>query len=149
MSKSCALRVSTLVAISGFDWSPVLANGSDYACPIEPMNLFGPMFDPVPVPGLNTEFGTFESWPLTPELASLGFVAHRASDGAFLVFPNRLSATMLSWSKLIGPGDEVCASRVVAVFQSESESQTIAPLIEAIKLEEPSAEFIRPIMQDV
>ncbi|MCB1387675.1 MAG: hypothetical protein KDK12_00735 [Rhodobacteraceae bacterium] len=127
----------------------VQANGVSHSCPPDPVNLFAPMFDPVPVPGLNTELGTFEPWPLEPELAALGFVARRVSDGAFVVIPNELTATLLSWAKISEPDGEVCASRIVAVFESEGQSQAIAPLIEAIRDQEQAATFVRPIMQDV
>src|SRR4051812_20300315 len=59
-------------------------------------NTFSPLFDPPPVPGMNTEFGKFESWALTPEQAKLGFVARRASDNAYLVIPNDVQPKQLS-----------------------------------------------------
>lgn len=145
-------RIAQTVALCGIligAGSSVYANGVSHSCPLDPVNLFAPMFDPVPVPGLNTELGTFEPWPLEPELASLGFVARRVSDGAFVVIPNELRATLLSWAKIVEPDGEVCASRIVVVFEADGQSQAIAPLIQAIQDQEQTATFVRPIMQDI
>jgi hypothetical protein len=147
--------IITSALIVGLAATDASANGDGLptsACTPVRTNTFMPLFDPVPVPGLNTEFSKFESWPLTTEQAKLGFVAKRSSDGAFLVIPNRVEAKFLSWTKLVRTKDKqrgVCASRIVATFQGESDAADLRPLIEAIKAVEPKAKFVRPIMQDV
>jgi hypothetical protein len=132
------------------------ANGSgpppSSTCAPVRTNTFMSLFDPVPVPGLGTEFGKFEAWPLTPEQARIGFVARRASDGAFLIIPNRVSARRQSWVRLTrgrGSNRQVCASRLVATFESDAEASDLQPLVAAIQMAEPSARFVRPIMQNV
>jgi hypothetical protein len=115
-------------------------------------NTFTPLFHPVPVPGLNTEFGKFEPWPLTPEQTKIGFVAKRTADSAYLVIPNSVHPRLIAWIKLVSrtrKKEVVCASRIVVTFESEADTSSLAPLVSAVRGADANAQFLRPIMQNV
>ena len=112
-------------------------------------NIFTPAFDKPE--RRSTAPGNFDAWPLTPELAKIGFIARRP-DNTFLVIPNKINSKNLGWIQLTtgrGNSERICASRIVAVFESEADSQELKPLIEAVKLSSPNAKFVRPLMQSV
>lgn len=128
---------------------PKKSGDEPIACAPIRTNTFTPILD-TPDKKSGTP-GNFDAWPLTPELAKIGFIARRP-DNTFLVIPNQLKAKDIGWVQLTrgtGSAERICASRIVAVFESEAESLEVKPLIDAIRSANGGAKFVRPLMQSV
>lgn len=112
-------------------------------------NTFMPLFgEPIKY----EKSGGFEPFPLTPEQAKIGFLAWRAADGVYIVVPNKIAPTMISWVQLTtkkGNAQIVCASRVAIVFEVESATSDYSSLVQIAKANTPNARFVRPLMQNV
>lgn len=155
----CTAIASTLTAIY------VLLTGSAFAadlpkwwttpsrdCAPVKTRTYTALFDPGPTPGLHIDYGTFQAWPLTPDQVKLGFVGKRAADNTFIIIPNSIKARLESWVRFTrkhGKKHEVCASRIVVTFDPDFSGESVDQLTQVVKSAEPSAKFVRPLMQGV
>lgn len=110
-------------------------------------NTFSAILDvPATPPSVASQF---DAYPLPPDMAKIGFVAKRA-DNTYIVIPNQLRTKQMGWLQLTRSskgGTYICASRIIAVFEAESETPDVKPLFDLVKAANPNAKFVRPLMQ--
>lgn len=126
--------------------------GISRECDPFPINRYTTSFDPEKFPTLKVDPSTFSAVPLSEEDTKFGFVAKRETDHSYVVIPNKINMTLVSWvifKKTKTKTHSTCASRLVATFQPDTESSDYSTLVKKIKSLDSQAAFLRPIIQDV